>query len=110
MVVDLRPFDAELTGKVAQSTLDEAGHHAEQEHRARRPAQPVRHERPAHRHAVGDDAGDGASRRWPTIAALIARALRERDNGEELAAVRKEVAELCARFPAYPDGDPHLAA
>ncbi len=25
MVVDLRPFDAELTGKVAQATLDEAG-------------------------------------------------------------------------------------
>ena len=25
MVVDLRPFDAELTGKVAQTTLDEAG-------------------------------------------------------------------------------------
>ena len=43
-----------------------------------------------------------------TIAALIARALRERDSGEELAAVREEVAELCARFPAYPDGDPHL--
>jgi glycine/serine hydroxymethyltransferase len=44
-----------------------------------------------------------------TIAALIARALRERNNGEELSAVRKEVTELCARFPAYPNGDPHLA-
>ena len=45
----------------------------------------------------------------PTIAELIARALRGRNNGEDLSAVRKEVAELCARFPAYPDGDPHIA-
>jgi glycine/serine hydroxymethyltransferase len=44
------------------------------------------------------------------IAALIARALRGRDNAEELSSVRKEVAELCARFPAYPDGDPHIPA
>jgi glycine/serine hydroxymethyltransferase len=39
-----------------------------------------------------------------TIAVLISRALRERNSGEELSAVRKEVAELCARFPAYPNG------
>ena len=43
------------------------------------------------------------------VASLIARALRERNNSEELAAVRKEVAELCAHFPAYPHGDPHIA-
>jgi glycine hydroxymethyltransferase len=43
------------------------------------------------------------------VASLIARALRERDNGEELSAVRKEVGELCSRFPPYPDGDPHIA-
>ena len=39
-----------------------------------------------------------------TIAALIARALRERETPESLAAVRAEVAELCAKFPPYPDG------
>ena len=39
-----------------------------------------------------------------TIAALIARALREREAPETLAAVKAEVAELCAKFPPYPDG------
>ncbi len=43
-------------------------HHGQQEHRAERPALPVRHERPAHRHAGGHDPrlprgrGDGARR------------------------------------------------
>ncbi len=32
-------------------------HHAQQEHHPQRPAQPVRHERRAHRHAERDDAG-----------------------------------------------------
>ena len=40
----------------------------------------------------------------PLIAGFIARALRHRDDAAELAMVRKEVAELCARFPAYPAG------
>ena len=39
-----------------------------------------------------------------TIASLISRALRERESPETLAAVKAEVAELCAKFPAYPDG------
>ena len=39
-----------------------------------------------------------------TIAALIARALRARDDHAELEVVRKEVGGLCERFPPYPDG------
>ncbi len=38
------------------------------------------------------------------IASLIARALRGREDAAELEVVRKEVAALCARFPAYPNG------
>ena len=38
------------------------------------------------------------------IAELIARALRGRDEPEQLAVVRADVADLCAKFPAYPDG------
>ena len=34
MLVDLRPFDADLTGKEAQLVLDRAGHHPQQEHRS----------------------------------------------------------------------------
>jgi glycine hydroxymethyltransferase len=36
------------------------------------------------------------------IASLIARSLRDRDDATALAALRTEVAALCARFPAYP--------
>jgi glycine/serine hydroxymethyltransferase len=37
------------------------------------------------------------------IARLIARALRNRGDDEELAAVRDDVGNLCSKFPAYPD-------
>ena len=40
----------------------------------------------------------------PIIASLIAQALRSRDDAEAVAVVRKEVADLCAGFPAYPNG------
>ena len=40
----------------------------------------------------------------PLIAAFIACALRGRNDAAELELVRKDVAELCARFPAYPAG------
>ena len=35
------------------------------------------------------------------IAALIARALRHRDDDAELASVRDDVAALCSKFPPY---------
>ena len=38
------------------------------------------------------------------IARLMARALRGRADAGELAKVRAEVADLCAKFPAYPNG------
>ena len=41
----------------------------------------------------------------PLIAAGIARVLRGRADADEVQIVRKEVAELCARFPAYADTD-----
>ena len=37
------------------------------------------------------------------IARLIARALRRRGDAAELAAVREDVAELCSKFPPYPN-------
>ncbi len=38
----------------------------------------------------------------PDIARLLAWALRNRDDGAELAAVRTEVATLCSKFTPYP--------
>jgi glycine/serine hydroxymethyltransferase len=40
----------------------------------------------------------------PIIANLIARTLRHREDAAAVAGIRKEVADLCSRFPAYPNG------
>jgi glycine hydroxymethyltransferase len=103
MVVDLRPFDEELTGKIAQSSLDEAGITLNKNTVPDDPRSPfvtsgVRIGTPS----VTTQGMTEAE--MPLIASLIARALRGRDDAEVLAVVRKEVADLCARFPAYPHG------
>ncbi len=100
MVVDLTPFDAELTGKVAQSTLDEAGITLNKNTIPDDPRSPfvtsgVRIGTPS----VTTQGMTEAE--MPIIADLIARALREVDNADALAMVRAEVADLCKRFPAY---------
>jgi glycine hydroxymethyltransferase len=103
MVVDLRPFDEELTGKIAQNSLDEAGITLNKNTVPDDPRSPfvtsgVRIGTPS----VTTQGMKEAE--MPLIASLIARALRGRDDAETLALVRKEVADLCARFPVYPDG------
>ena len=76
-------------------------HHAEQEHHARRPAQPVRHQRPAHRHAVGDDPGDGEAGDG-AIAGLIARALRGRGDARHRRRGARRGGRAVRQFPPYP--------
>jgi glycine hydroxymethyltransferase len=103
MVVDLRPFDAELTGKVAQATLDEAGITLNKNTVPDDPRSPfvtsgVR---------IGTPSVTTQGMQEPemaTIASLIARALRGRESPSSLAEVRADVATLCAKFPAYPNG------
>lgn len=100
MVVDLTPFDAELTGKVAQATLDEAGITLNKNTIPDDPRSPfvtsgVRIGTPS----VTTQGMTEAE--MPVIAKLIATALRERENPEAIAQVRTEVADLCAKFPAY---------
>jgi glycine hydroxymethyltransferase len=103
MVVDLRPFDAELTGKVAQATLDEAGITLNKNTVPDDPRSPfvtsgVR---------IGTPSVTTQGMQEPemaTIASLIARALRDRESPSSLAEVRADVATLCAKFPAYPNG------
>ena len=100
MVVDLTPFDAELTGKVAQATLDEAGITLNKNTIPDDPRSPfvtsgVR---------IGTPSVTTQGMQEPEmaeIAKLIARALRNVDNTEVLAAIKDEVATLCAKFPAY---------
>ena len=100
MVVDLRPFDADLSGKQAQAALDIAGITLNKNTIPDDPRSPfvtsgVR---------IGTPSVTTQGMRqaeMADIAALIARALRMREDGAELAAVKAAVNALCARFPAY---------
>lgn len=103
MVVDLRPFDAEVTGKEAQAVLDLAGITLNKNTIPDDPRSPfvtsgVRIGTPS-----VTTQGMGIEQ-MTTIASLIARALRGRASDAEIAAVRADVAALCASFPAYPSG------
>ena len=102
MVVDLRTFDAELTGKEAQLVLDEAGITLNKNTVPDDPRSPfvtsgVRIGTPA----VTTQGMKEAE--MADIASLIAEALRHRADQSAVAAVKAKVAALCARFPVYPD-------
>ena len=102
MVVDLRPFDAELTGKVAQVVLDEAGITLNKNTVPNDPRSPF----VTSGLRIGTPSVTTQGMTEPdmsTIAELIARVLRGRDDDSVVAAVRAEVADLFAKFPAYPD-------
>lgn len=101
MVVDLRPFDAECTGKVAQLVLDEAGITLNKNTVPDDPRSPfvtsgVRIGTPS----VTTQGMKEAE--MPIIASLIAECLRHREDPAAVAAVRAKVADLCAKFPVYP--------
>jgi glycine hydroxymethyltransferase len=103
MVVDLRPFDEELTGKVAQASLDEAGITLNKNTVPDDPRSPF--VTSGVRIGTPSVTTQGMTEsEMPVIAALIARALRGRGSAEALAGVRSEVVDLCGRFPAYPNG------
>ena len=102
MLVDLRTFDAELTGKKAQDVARPGRHHAEQEHDPRRPAA-RRSSRAGCASAPRPVTTQGMNEpEMAQIAELIARALRHRDDEAELAAVRDDVDALCSKFAPYP--------
>jgi len=100
VLVDLRPFDADLTGKVAQEVLDRAGISANKNTIPADPRSPfvtsgLRLGTPAL-----TTAGMGTDE-MPIVAGLLARALGERGDDAALAAIRDEVAALCSKFPPY---------
>ena len=102
VVIDLPPFDEELSGREAESALDAAGISVTA-------------------CALGADSrlpGDTSAIRLGTaalttagmraehmgaVADLILRALFSRGDPDQIARVRAEVAELCAAFPPYGD-------
>src|SRR5438270_10029348 len=101
MLVDLRPFDPDLTGKEAQETLDRAGITLNKNQIPGDPRSPfvtsgLRIGTPA-----VTTAGMGEAE-MADVARLIARVLRRPDDESESAAVRDEVAVLCSKFTPYP--------
>jgi glycine hydroxymethyltransferase len=102
LLVDLRPFDAELTGKVAQEVLDRAGITCNRNTIPDDPRSPFVTSGLRLGTAAQTTAGMGTAE-METIAGLIARTLLARTDEGEIAAVRSEVATLCGAFPPYPD-------
>jgi len=101
MVVDLRSFDADLTGKEAQAVLDVAGITLNKNAIPDDPRSPF--VTSGVRIGTPSVTTQGMTQsEMPVIADLIARTLRHRADETALAALRAEVAALCARFPAYP--------
>ncbi len=102
MVVDLRTFDADCTGKEAQAVLDEAGITLNKNTVPDDPRSPfvtsgVR---------IGTPAVTTQGMKEPEmaeIASLIAEALRHRTDRAAVASVKSKVAALCGRFPVYPN-------
>ena len=100
MVVDLQPFDAELTGKEAQLVLDTACITLNKNAIPNDPRSPfvtsgVR---------IGTPSVTTQGMReaeMPLIAEYIATTLRNRNDASKITEVRGKVAQLCAKFPVY---------
>jgi glycine hydroxymethyltransferase len=100
LLVDLRTFDEDLTGKEAQAVLDRAGITLNKNTVPDDPRSPfvtsgVRIGTPA------VTTQGMAEAEMTEIAGLIARALRQRGDDAELDAVRDDVATLCSKFTPY---------
>jgi glycine hydroxymethyltransferase len=101
MLLDLRSFDEELTGKEAQAVLDDAGISLNKNTVPNDPRSPfvtsgVR---------IGTPAVTTQGMREPemvVIADLIARSLRGRHDQSLVAAVKTEAEALCRQFQPYP--------
>ena len=95
MVVDLRTFDDDITGAVAQTVLDRAGITLNKNTVPDDPRSPFV--------ASGVRIGTPSTttQGMAEIADLMVRTLRGRDDDAAVAAVRADVNALCARFPVY---------
>jgi glycine hydroxymethyltransferase len=101
-LVDLRPFDADLTGKEAQEVLDRAGITCNRNTIPDDPRSAFQTSGLRLGTAAETTAGMGTAE-MEVVAGLIARTLKARTDEKEITAVRAEVAALCAAFPPYPD-------
>ncbi len=98
ILVDLRSFDPELTGKAAQDVLDRAGITANRNQIPGDPRSPFVTSGLRLGTAATTTAGMGCSE-MREIARLIGTTLRRRDSEAEVAAIAAEVGVLCSKFP-----------
>jgi glycine hydroxymethyltransferase len=101
MLVDLRTFDAELTGKAAQEALDRAGITLNKNQIPGDPRSPF----VTSGLRIGTAAVTTAGMRegeMTEIAHLVRRVLAAPDDQSERDAVREEVGLLCSKFVPYP--------
>ena len=98
MLVDLRPFDENLTGKVAQEVLDRAGITLNKNQFPFDPRSPF--VTSGLRIGTPSVTTQGMTEsEMPLIAGLIGEALRRRDDADALTSIKHEVADLCGKFP-----------
>ena len=100
MLVDLRPFDADLTGKVAQDVLDRAGITLNKNTIPNDPRSPF----VTSGLRIGTPAVTTAGMReaeMAEIASLIGRALRHHADDAALAEIRDSATTLCSKFRPY---------
>jgi glycine hydroxymethyltransferase len=102
LLVDLRSFDPELTGKEAQEALDRAGITCNRNTIPDDERSPFLTSGLRLGTAAETTAGMGTDE-MRMVADLIVRTLKSRTDEREIDAVRSEVATLCAAFPPYPD-------
>jgi glycine hydroxymethyltransferase len=102
LLVDLQPFDQQLTGKEAQEVLDRAGITCNRNTIPDDPRSAFVTSGLRLGSAAETTAGMGTGE-MRLVADLIVRTLKARTDEGEIEAVRSEVAELCAAFPPYPD-------
>ena len=101
MLIDLRPFDEDLTGKDAQNALDAAGITLNKNPVPDDPRSPF--VTSGLRIGTPSVTTQGMTEsEMGTVAGLIARVLSNPSDESSLSAVRGEVAELCSRFTPYP--------
>lgn len=101
LLIDLRSFDSELTGKAAQEVLDAGGVTLNRNSIPRDPRSPFVTSglRMGTASVTTQGMGPHEMRR---IADFTARILRNRDDDAAVAAVRAEVTAMCEDFPPYP--------
>ena len=102
LLLDLRAFDENLTGKEAQEVLDQGGVTLNRNTIPDDPRSPF--VTSGVRMGVASVTTQGMGIKEMTeIADFTARILRQRDDEAAVNAIAREVAELCAQFPPYPE-------